>query len=480
MSTRVRDLTKHTSAHGSAAAAQEANQIRSGTVRNRAAPDDACMFTGRLIYWPSHVPPGNASERSTMRQNSLETADIKSPSAEPGYRWSAQYPEVARQAVSTESYISDDFFERERERVFARAWLYAGRVEDIPQAGDYFVKKIDICRTSVLVVRGDDGIIRGFHNVCTHRCNELVWDQAGSARAFTCRFHGWTFRCDGQLSGVPDEAQFEAFDKDVNGLKAVATDTWKGFIFVNLAPAPRSSLSEYLGQLTSERISDYDFARPADYWTWRVSLRCNWKVLLDAFSEGYHAPFVHRGTVAGLIKTKDNPLVHLEACRIYGLHHMYTIPANPSFSRPGLVADAAFRYAPLMTRYRDSEVMKRLPRGVNPSDSKRWGFDTYYVFPNVLFSMFGDWWHIHHFEPIGTNRTQWTLRVFFPRAENAAQRFAQEYTSSLLQDNMLEDLGTVESSQRGMESRVVSHFNLQANEILIRHNHFAIKQFMDS
>ncbi len=415
-----------------------------------------------------------------MRQGSLEKTPAPAPAAGPDQRWSARYPKVAGHPVSTEAYTSDQVFERERERVFGRAWLYAGRVEDIPRAGDYFVKKIDICRTSILVVRGDDGAIRGFHNVCTHRCNELVWDQAGTARGFTCRFHGWTFRPDGQLSGVPDEELFEDFDKRANGLKAVATESWQGFIFVNLAPAPRSSLREYLGQLTREPIADYAFDRPADYWTWKVSLRCNWKVLLDAFSEGYHAPFVHRQTVAGLIKTKDNPLIHLEDCRIHALHHMYTIPANPSFSRPGLVADAAYRYAPLMTRFRDPEVLKRLPRGVNPSGCERWGFDTYYVFPNVLFSMFGEWWHIHHFEPLATNRTQWTLRAFFPKAANAAQRFTQEYTKCLLQDNMLEDLSTVEGSQRGMETGAVSHFNLQDNEILIRHNHLAIDQFSNS
>jgi phenylpropionate dioxygenase-like ring-hydroxylating dioxygenase large terminal subunit len=173
-----------------------------------------------------------------MRQSSLESASDQTLVAEPELRWSARYPEIARHRVSTEAYTSDRISDCERERVFKRAWLYVGRVEDVRNAGDYFVKKIDICNTSILVVRGDDGAIRGFHNVCTHRCNELVWDQAGTARGFTCRFHGWTFRPDGQLSGVPDENLFEDFDKRANALKPVAIDSWKGFIFVNLAPAP--------------------------------------------------------------------------------------------------------------------------------------------------------------------------------------------------------------------------------------------------
>ena len=396
-----------------------------------------------------------------------------------GKQWATEYPEFGTGLVSTEPYISTDYFERERERLFRRVWLYVGRVEDVAQAGDYFVKEIEVCDASILVVRGQDGVIRGFHNICTHRCNKLVWDECGRSRSFSCQFHGWTFKPDGQLTGVPDEDQFYDFKKGELGLRPVALDSWKGFIFVNLDERPKESLAEHLGQLKDELIVHYPFDRPTDWWSWKVELECNWKVILDAFSEGYHAPFVHRQTVKNIVADKSNPLTHPITLGIYGRHHMMSIPANPYF-KPGAVAQLAFRYGPLMTRYRDVELMKRLPPGVNPAGSDKWGFDMYCIFPNILVSMFGEWWHIHHFQPLGVNRTRWELRVFFPKAENAGQRFTQEYTKCLLQDNMLEDLSTVEGSQSGMEARVVKHFTLQDQEILIRHNQKAVKEFVNA
>jgi phenylpropionate dioxygenase-like ring-hydroxylating dioxygenase large terminal subunit len=396
-----------------------------------------------------------------------------------GKRWATKYPEIGTGPVPTEPYISSDYFQRERERLFRRAWLYVGRVEDVAQAGDYFVKEIEVCDASILVVRGRDGVVRGFHNICTHRCNKLVWDPCGTSRSFSCRFHGWTFKPDGRLTGVPDEGQFYDLKKSELGLRPVPLDSWKGFIFVNLDQNPKESLAEYLGQLKNELIGQYPFDRPTDCWSWKVDLQCNWKVTLDAFSEAYHAPFVHRQTVKSVVTDRGNPLAHPLAIRIYGRHYMYSIPGNP-YHKPGPIAQLAYRYAPLMTRFRDVEIMKRLPPGVNPTGSDKWGFDTYHIFPNILVSMFGEWWHIHHFQPLGVDRTRWELRVFFPKAENAGQRFTQEYTKCLLQDNMLEDLSTVEGSQRGMASRVVTHFTLQDQEILIRHNQKIVEEFVNA
>src|SRR5215510_14391447 len=94
--------------------------------------------------------------------------------------------------VSVEPYRSEEFYKLERERVFARSWLMLCRVEEIPKAGDYVVKDIDVCGASVLVIRGKDGNIRAFHNVCSHRGNLLVWEKSGSASPMlVCRYHSW-------------------------------------------------------------------------------------------------------------------------------------------------------------------------------------------------------------------------------------------------------------------------------------------------
>src|SRR5690242_10554722 len=105
--------------------------------------------------------------------------------------------------VSYEDCISPEFYELEREAVFRRAWLNVGRVEDIPRPGRYFTKDLEVLRASIVVVRGLDGRVRAFHNVCRHRGNKLVWNDfprqetSGACRQFTCKYHGWRYDLEG-------------------------------------------------------------------------------------------------------------------------------------------------------------------------------------------------------------------------------------------------------------------------------------------
>src|SRR5262249_38870975 len=124
----------------------------------------------------------------------------KNPSKE---SWTERYPEIGTGLVSFEDSISPEFYELEREAIFKRAWLNIGRVEELPKAGSYFTKEIPPAKTSVIVSRDIDGVIRAFHNTCRHRGNKLVWDAApheetrGIARQFVCKYHGWRYGLDG-------------------------------------------------------------------------------------------------------------------------------------------------------------------------------------------------------------------------------------------------------------------------------------------
>ncbi|MGH7961130.1 MAG: aromatic ring-hydroxylating oxygenase subunit alpha [Candidatus Binatia bacterium] len=135
-----------------------------------------------------------------------------------GNRWHDQYPELGTDPIPIEPYISPEYFALERERIFRRVWLNVGREEEIPQPGDYLVKDLAVCNTSLLIVRGKDGTVRAFHNMCSHRGNKLVWNGRGSCQAFACKFHGWTYNAKGQLTFVPDEDNFFALDKREHGL----------------------------------------------------------------------------------------------------------------------------------------------------------------------------------------------------------------------------------------------------------------------
>ena len=113
--------------------------------------------------------------------------------------------------MSYEDSISPEFYELEREAIFKRSWLNVGRVEQLPRKGSYFTKELAVANTSVVIVRGMDGEVRAFHNICRHRGNKLVWtdfpqeESSGNCRQFVCKYHGWKYDLDGACSFVQQE-----------------------------------------------------------------------------------------------------------------------------------------------------------------------------------------------------------------------------------------------------------------------------------
>src|SRR5579862_5022752 len=110
------------------------------------------------------------------------------------HRWVKENLDLGTDPVPLESCYSDAHYQLEREAIFKRCWLIVGRVEEITKPGEFFVKDLPVADTSVLVVRGMDGQVRAFHNMCSHRANKVVWDERGTCkRYFTCPFHNWTY-----------------------------------------------------------------------------------------------------------------------------------------------------------------------------------------------------------------------------------------------------------------------------------------------
>jgi len=162
--------------------------------------------------------------------------------------------------VPIDPYISRAYFEKEQERIFSKVWLNIGRIEQLPNPGDYFVKDLAVCRTSILVVHGKDGKIRAFHNMCAHRGNKLVWENAGTCKGLlrAVSMAGRTVRTD-PLSMSRTSKNFFHLDKAVLALTPVSVDTWEGFIFINVDPKPAESLREYLAEI-GEGLRGYPFS----------------------------------------------------------------------------------------------------------------------------------------------------------------------------------------------------------------------------
>jgi Rieske 2Fe-2S family protein len=196
-------------------------------------------------------------------------------------------------ALPRAAYLDAEVWAVERERIFASEWSVVGRASDARDSGDWFLG--DVGGESLLVVRGDDGALRAFFNVCRHRGAELApCDGAPTGHApgvLRCPYHSWTYGLDGALRRAPFLTDAD-FDRAALGLHEAGLAQWGGFVFVHLEPRTARPLTEQLGPIP-ERISRYplDTLQRAARLTYEVA--ANWKVLAENYNECYHCGPVH-------------------------------------------------------------------------------------------------------------------------------------------------------------------------------------------
>ena len=200
-----------------------------------------------------------------------------------------------RSGLPAWSYFSKEMLEEEKEQLFRRHWQLICHVNDIPEPGDYIA--MDMVGERALVVRGQDGTVRAFHNLCRHRGSRVVADDKGHCRsAIICPFHGWAYNLDGTLRGAAMPATLPDLDPVKWGLKPVEMDIWHGFVFVRFKPGPQPPLSQVLAKFEHE-VAQYDLAAllPDGNGIWTEDVKANWKCVRDVDNEGYHVPMAHPG-----------------------------------------------------------------------------------------------------------------------------------------------------------------------------------------
>src|ERR1700723_4232342 len=208
----------------------------------------------------------------------------------------AERPDLAAgalpRALAAWVYNNGELTRLELERILLPSWQIVCHLNSIPKAGDY--ETFDLGPESVLVLRDRDGSIRGFHNVCRHRGARLLDGAGNCPTAVTCPYHGWTYRHDGGLIGMPVRESFPGLDRGEHGLRPVRTDIAFGFVFVCLAGDP-PPVSKVWGSLAEEllpyRLEEMGPPQPISQETWRV----DWKIAMDNYLESYHVPIGHPG-----------------------------------------------------------------------------------------------------------------------------------------------------------------------------------------
>lgn len=198
--------------------------------------------------------------------------------------------------IGVEAYTSPAYAQAEHHRMWRKVWQQAGRVEDIPEVGDFIT--YDIVDDSVLIVRSAPDRIGAFANVCSHRGRRLVdtppgaMVARGNTRRFTCSFHAWAYDLEGDCTHVPQASDWcGALNDDRTRLEPIKVDTWGGWIWINLDP-DCEPLRDYLEPAASI-LDPFELQNMRYKWRKWVVFDCNWKVALEAFNEAYHVPSTH-------------------------------------------------------------------------------------------------------------------------------------------------------------------------------------------
>ena len=379
--------------------------------------------------------------------------------------------------VSTLPYSSPEYFELEREKIFKRAWLCIGRLEQLPEPNSYFVEELEFASTSVVVTRLKGGQVRAFHNVCAHRGNRIIHDTEGTASRLVCRYHNWTYRNDGLLIGVPDEVNFFGLDKSRCGLAPVACELWDGWIFVNLQPEPEVTLDEFLG-VFGEQHRGLPYPNAGTPIRFTARLKTNWKVIADAFAEAYHIPAIHPNTIGPMMKNPSNPTQRPSGAWAWGPHHAYSTIGNPTYA-PDEEANVERLASKAFFLDEDASAGASHP-ALNLARSAEWASDNTVIFPNFQITRMSFQFVTFRFVPISHNETRWVSSFYLPEATDVQTRLQQEYYIARNFDILLEDVGNAESTQMGLESGVMPFMQLQDGEVMIRHALHHIQKWIDA
>ncbi len=252
---------------------------------------------------------------------------------------SGTVPGGVYETLPSRLYTDPATFDAEQEVVFARSWQLVGHQSQVPNPGDHFLARVS--GEAVVVVRGDDGTIRAFYNVCAHRGHELVTERrddgldVGTCRRFTCPYHAWSYRTDGSLAGAPNAAAFPGFDAATVNLAPVRVEVFHGLLLVNLA-ADAVPFHLVAGS-ASEQIARYAPGLADAHHVARTERRAaaNWKVVAENFNECYHCAVVHKTLTTGVV----DPDRYTTRVEPWGIVHRS--PARPDDVKSyGYVADA--------------------------------------------------------------------------------------------------------------------------------------------
>ena len=319
-------------------------------------------------------------------------------------------------SLAAKYYTDPEVFKLETNGLLARSWQFAGHASQLKETGDYFT--FEMAGESLFCIKGRDGEIRTFYNVCQHRAHQLV-SGAGQTRVVVCPYHAWTYELTGELRAGPNIKVVEGFDKSSICLTSVRTEVFLGFIFVNLDndakpmddwfPNVRAELESY--------VPHWDTLAPLE-WV-EIPENCNWKVSVENYSECYHCTLNHPTFSTGVVRPETYDIQPQGYC----LRH--TTECNS---------------------------MDAMTYDINSGYDKNDQYSSWFLWPMFSFQVYpGNLLNTYHWRAVDEDHViVWRGWYSVGGAENEIVR------QMAIQDRettVEEDIGLVESVQRGLKSR---------------------------
>ena len=319
-------------------------------------------------------------------------------------------------------YTEPDAFVAEVERIFARSWQVVGHHAQVANPGDYFTA--ELVNEPLLIVRGSDGKLRGFYNVCRHRAGPPA-EGCGTRKVFRCGYHGWTYGLDGSLISATEIEGVEGFRREDFALVPVRVEEWFDLIFVNLNLASLDGdarpLRESLGELPRQ-VEKFQFAGMKLFERRTYEMKCNWKTYVDNYLEGYHLPSVH----PGLNRALD--------------YNAYVVEPHAGYVR---------QFSPI----RGAQPGDATPRRYQEAGEDL-STDYFWIFPNWMLNCYPDNVSLNIVVPLAPERSLAVFEWYLPEKEHgsAAAKASVEFSHQI----QVEDVGICETVQKNLRSRSYS------------------------
>jgi phenylpropionate dioxygenase-like ring-hydroxylating dioxygenase large terminal subunit len=306
---------------------------------------------------------------------------------------------------------------------------------------------------------------------------------SGTCRQIVCKYHGWRYDLDGSCSYVTGEEDFFGLDRKDYGMVPIHCDVWEGFIFINFAREPAQSLRDFLGPMIRS-VEGYPFHLHTERYSYRAKVNSNWKLFFDAFQEYYHAPTLHaiqywKRPQEGTEKRSSDALAGIRGgyYEIDGPHRMQSTGGNP-YGR-----DLPPEYVKPIERVLRSDLIgpwdgpdfSKTAPGLNPGGMEPWTTSAFHFFPNftILFRGLG-WYLTYTYWPTSFNTHIFEGNLYFVPSKDARERLAHELVRATHKEYALQDSNTLEATQRMLESGVVKDYPLGDHEVMCRHLHKVI------